>query len=76
MSSPDFEIYKIGLCCASVCSTLSLEETTERLNVEHPTGITSRWEPSKDATFADGKSPNPCPCNQNPTTHKHYLFNC
>lgn len=71
----DFEVYSLGLVAASVCSSLSLEETKKRLNEEHPTGIESQWELSKDKQFRGGQ-PNPCPCDQHPETHKHYLFNC
>lgn len=71
----DFEVYSMGPVYCSVCSSLSVEETTRRLNWEYPTGISSRWQLSKDATFRTGQ-PNPCPCNEHPDTHKHYLFNC
>lgn len=73
----DFEPYAMGLVCASACAvaTMSVDEVAERLNAAHPTGISSRWAPSKDSTFASGQ-PNPCPCDRHPTTHMHYLFNC
>lgn len=71
----DFEAYAVGTVSASVCSSLSLEETEKRLNLEHPTGISSDWKLSEDTEFAQGQS-NPCPCERNPKTHKHYLFNC
>ncbi len=71
----DFDVYSTGIYCASVCSALSIKETTRRLNAEHPTGITSDWHPSEDTHFRTGQ-PNPCPCERNPETHKHYLFNC
>ena len=74
VEEPFFEAYGVGLVCASVCSNLPVEEITRRLNAEHSTGISSRWEPSKDETFADGH-PNPCPCNKD-ARRKHYLFNC
>jgi hypothetical protein len=59
---------------ASVCSSLSIEETTARLNVKHPTGIASQWQLSGDK-FKGGQE-NPCPCDKAPDTHKHYLFEC
>ena len=68
-----FRAYSVGLCYASVCTSLSLPETTKRLNLEHPTGI-SPWEKA-DEKFRTGES-NPCQCNENPQTHKHYLFVC
>ena len=69
----DYEAYSVGLCCASVCTSLSLAETTRRLNLEHPTGI-APWK-KVDEPFRTGE-PNPCQCNENPKTHKHYLFVC
>lgn len=71
----EFTVYSVGLCFASVCTSLPLKEATRRLNVEHPTGTRNEWKPSEDATFHSGE-PNPCPCNTNPGTHKHYLFVC
>ena len=35
----EFEIYSNGICFCSVCSSLSLEETTSRVNKENPTGL-------------------------------------
>lgn len=70
----DFTIYSSGLVYCSVCSSLTLEETTARLNTEQPTGIASPWALA-DEPFKGGE-PNPCPCNSNPETHKHYLFVC
>ncbi|MCU1492208.1 MAG: hypothetical protein JWM85_3613 [Acidimicrobiaceae bacterium] len=70
----EFEAYSVGLVCASVCTSLSLEEATERLNKECPTGIRSQWQPAEDKTFSGGQ-PNPCDCKDHPG-NKHYLFNC
>jgi len=71
----DFEAYSIGIVCASVCSRLSKEDTKERMNRENPTGLEHGWDFCKDKTFKTGQ-PNPCPCEDEPETHKHYLFNC
>jgi hypothetical protein len=71
----DFTAYRVGLCLASVCSSLTVEETTERLNISNPTGIDSKWSLSGDETFRNGMS-NPCACHDYPDTHKHYLFCC
>lgn len=71
----EFEIYAEGLVCTSVCTSLSVEEATVRLNQLRPSGIMSQWVKSEDKTFISGE-PNPCPCNTHPDTHKHYLFNC
>ena len=75
MMAKDYEAYSVGIVCASVCSSLSSEETKLKLNVENPTGLKQGWDFSKDKTFKSGQS-NPCPCEDNPKTHKHYLFNC
>jgi hypothetical protein len=70
----EFCVYATGPACCSVCSSLSIEETTKRLNRENPSGL-GPWQPSKDATFSGGE-PQPSPCERSPATHKHYLFNC
>lgn len=70
----DFEVYGYGLCYASVCSSLPQDEVEHRMAADY-TGISSGWVLSSDAKFADGR-PNPCPCDANPATHIHYLFNC
>ena len=76
MKAPyDFMAYAVGLCSASVCSNLTDEETTARLNADHPTGIDSRWSRSTDTTFVNGE-PNPRPCDDMPDTHRHILFEC
>lgn len=71
----EFHAYSVGPMAASVCTTLSLEAATARLNAEHPTGIDSQWQPDPAPEFRAGQ-PNPCPCEQEPETHKHYLFLC
>ena len=68
-----FEVYSVGFVCASVCTTLSIEEATRRLNIEHSTGV-GPWHLSADPTFASG-SPNPSPCDRGGES-KHFLFNC
>ena len=71
----EFEAYSVGLCCASVCSSLkSKEEITRRLNESYPTGLDHGWE-ATGVPFATGES-NPSPCDREPETHKHYLFTC
>lgn len=70
----EFTVYGVGMCHASVCTSLSLPEATKRLNMESPTGLDHGWA-KKDATFAGG-GPNPCECPDHPETHKHYLFSC
>jgi hypothetical protein len=71
----DFRAYAVGLCSASVCTSLSNEDATARLNGQEPTGIDSQWQISSDPTFASGQT-NPRPCDDWPDTHRHILFNC
>ncbi len=68
-----FMVYAEGICSASVCSSLPKREVNRRMR-SRLTGVTP-WRPSRDKTFASGE-PNPCLCDQNPETHKHYLFHC
>jgi hypothetical protein len=70
--------YSVGPCYMSACapSDVPIDAIIERANLEHPTGISSRWGMSEDKTFSDGKSTNPCPCNDKPETHQHVLLNC
>lgn len=72
--SQEFTAYAVGVVHASVCTSLSVTEATERLNTEYPTGISSDWKLSDEA-FASGET-NPCACHDFPQTHKHYLFVC
>lgn len=61
-------IYAEGVCYASVCTDLSDEEADARM-AAHP----SRWARAADPFFAD-RTPSPSPCGQNPTTHRHILY--
>ena len=67
-----FMAYSVGLCYASVCTRLSDDEATARLNALRPTGV-GPWRIADEA-FADG-SPNPSPCHDTPD-HRHVLFTC
>lgn len=71
----DYETLAVGLCYASVCSSLAIQETTQRLNREQMTGLEHGWDISEDEHFASGET-NPCVCTQHPATHLHYLFVC
>ena len=71
----EFTVYGQGLCCASVCTSLSPEDAAQRLNTTHPTGIDSKWELSEDEYFADKVNKNGCQCPDYPE-NKHYLFVC
>ncbi len=70
----DFSVYVLGLCTASACTSLTDEEASARINLEHPTGIDSSWEVSKEA-FKTGEQ-NGTTCLDRPMTHRHLLFEC
>ena len=70
----DFEVYSVGPCYASVCTNLSDEVATLRLNLNHPTGISSQWRMSKEKSFQGGlTNPSPCPDHAG---NRHILFSC
>lgn len=71
---PEFTAYAVGLCAASVCTSLDDEQATARINAERPTGV-APWTISPDATFADGTSTNPMPCPDD-ARNRHILFQC
>ena len=68
-----FNAYAMGVCCASVCTNCDIEAATERLNLDHPTGV-GPWKLSGDKTFSGGE-PMPCECPGG-DNRKHYLFEC
>ena len=69
----NFVVYGEGLINASVCSSLGKDETVARMG-RRLNGV-NPWFLSEDKNFATGQ-PHPCPCEQNPKTHQHYLFHC
>lgn len=71
--APHFEAYTVGLCYASVCTSLDDESAASRLNWEHPTGV-HPWQIADDPNFAKGQS-NSCPCPHRPGC-RHILFSC
>ena len=73
IKAKEFQIYAKGPIHCSVCTSLSVEEATERVNVENPTGIMSKWKIS-DENFVTGEpNPHSCECLK---THNHMLFVC
>lgn len=70
----EFEVYSIGLCQASVCTSLSIKEATDWINGSNPTGINSKWSKSKAKSFKCG-TPNGCACPDH-KGNKHFLFSC
>jgi len=72
----ELAIYGMGIIHCSICTNVKSRKRVEELvNSKSPTGIKSHWTISRDKKFATGE-PNPCPCNQKPKTHKHYLMEC
>lgn len=70
----EFQAYSVGLISASVCTSLPIDQATQRLNTAYPTGISSKWQPSEDTHFKCG-TPIGCQCPDY-KDNKHFLFNC
>jgi hypothetical protein len=70
----DFTIYSTGIFYMSVCSTLERGQVEARANTESPSGTTNGWRVA-DEPFRTGAA-NPCPCDQHPDSHKHWLLAC
>lgn len=70
-------VYSLGLVSCSVCAPreMTRDEVEAAVNVAEPTGISSEWRVSDEPTFSGGQ-PNPCPCEQQPESHVHYLMHC
>lgn len=64
---------QVGLCSAVICTSLTDDEATRRINSESPTGISSAW--SLADHFREGE-PNGQPCDESPNTHRHLHFIC
>lgn len=69
---PDFR-GQVSLCTALICTSLTDDEATARINRENPTGISSAW--SVADHFREGEA-NGQPCDESPETHRHLLFIC
>ena len=63
----DFYILHIGLCDAVICTSLPIEEATEKFNTQSPTGLSSRW------SF-DGKEKNKVSCPDGQGKTHYHLF--
>jgi len=72
----DIKIYAEGLCHMSVCAAAELKrkQVERAVNAESPTGISHPWRIT-EKFFIDGKS-NPCPCNVDSKTRRHWLLTC
>jgi hypothetical protein len=77
MSISEVVVYSRGLFNCSVCAPkeMDVNDVTNAVNVQYPAGTTNGWVLSEDKTFKQG-GPMPGPCDQNPETRIHYLFNC
>jgi len=67
----EFVVYAEGVFYASVCSCLPESEVVARM-ARRPSGTSSGWTLTEEG-IKDG-TPNPCPCDEKPSTHQHYLF--
>jgi len=76
MENDPIYIYSLGIVAMSACvaNHITPEELVAYANKQYPTGISSDWSISNEA-FKTGET-NPCCCNKNPDTHKHYLLVC
>jgi hypothetical protein len=74
--NPAVRVYSIGICYCSICipKDMPIEDAVLQVNVLEPTGISSDWELSSDATFHGGE-PNPVQCHDDPD-RLHYLLDC
>jgi hypothetical protein len=70
-----FDVYAIGPCAASVCTTLPREAIAAHMNAVSPTGISSEWKVSGEPIFANGQ-PNGCSCNDGLPGARHWLMSC
>jgi hypothetical protein len=67
----------VGLVYVSICApaSMTLEQITAQVNLDHPTGIDSAWslanEPFRNGE--DSRNPHPCEIDH---TRSHYLFSC
>lgn len=66
--------YKVGLMSASVCTNGTIENAIEYMNDVHITGLDHGWSLSSD--IFKSHETNIIPCDQNPTTHLHFLLEC
>jgi len=72
---PPAIVYATGICHCSACVPKNWDRARVEIvvNIEHPTGISSKWAIS-DENFLSGES-NPCPCEED-SSRQHWLLNC
>lgn len=66
---PDFERLSERLLSIQVCTSLSDEDATTRMNLT-ASGTTHGWQLSVEPANA------PVPCADKPDTHRHLIFDC
>lgn len=69
-----FKVFDVVGFTLYVCSALSVEETTIKLN-DSNIAVTKigKWRLDPSGKFPSGRDM-PCACSGSPSTHKHYLF--
>jgi hypothetical protein len=65
--TPEFERIREGIFSVQVCTSLTDDEATARVN-ELPSGTTGGW------TLTADPDAQPVPCDDKPNTHRHLLF--
>lgn len=70
-------VYSTGIVSCSVCAPADMPpaEVAAEVNMTQPTGISSDWKISEEATFASG-DPHPSPCDKYPEQRTHRLLYC
>jgi hypothetical protein len=72
LAGDELTVYAEGLCYASVCTSLP-DEQADAMMANRPSGTRNGWQRSKDTHFHGGL-PNPCPCERDPDTRRHILY--
>lgn len=72
VAGDDLTVYHEGLCYASVCTSLT-DEQADAMMATRPCGTTGGWRRSADTHFAGGE-PHPAPCDRDPDTRRHLLY--
>jgi hypothetical protein len=70
----DFKVYRMGLYTCSVCTSLTDDAATQKLNRERPSGCSSPWQLSSAEQLAGGK-PNGGRCPHD-KKRRHIAYEC
>ena len=68
-----YTLGNVGLVSWAICTDLPQDKAIAKANSLNSTGISSRWQLSKDNFPAGEENPHDCPHNPG---HKHYLLEC